>query len=77
VARKSWMQRLNLVPIGAGICDVLENVAIVALLARYPARLDGIVWFSTALTICKLCLFGVSLILVLLGVIGAVTRRGR
>jgi len=75
VAPESWMQRLNVVPIGAGVCDVLENLAIVSLLAGYPVRMSGVAWLSAALTMCKLCFLGASLALVVLGVIGAVARR--
>lgn len=75
VAPESWTQRLNLVPIGAGVCDVLENLAIVSLLTAYPARLRGIAWLSTALTISKFCFLGASLALVVLGASRAAITR--
>jgi len=75
VGTQSRLQKLNLVPLGAGLCDILENVSIVTLLGAYPLRLTAIAWLATLLTMSKVAFFGGSVALILLGVIKAATNR--
>jgi hypothetical protein len=65
---ESRMHKLNLLPLGAGAFDVLENISIVSLLAVYPHRVDVVAWLSTGFTMGKVCLLGASTILMVLAV---------
>jgi hypothetical protein len=62
----SMLQRLNVLPVGAGIFDLLENFSIVTLLAS---------WFSTVCTMGKISFLGVSTLLVLVGLVIAAVNR--
>jgi len=52
----------TLLPIAAGLCDVLENVLISSLLVRYPERLDTLAALSGDVTTAKHLLYAVSLL---------------
>jgi hypothetical protein len=67
----SKLQRLNLLPLGAGVFDLLENLSIVTMLAAYPTRLNPIAWLSTACTLGKMSLLGLSLLLIIFGLLKA------
>lgn len=64
---ESRLQRLNLLPLGAGLFDLLENLSIVTMLSAYPTRLTAVAWLSTICTLGKMSLLGLSLLLVLFG----------
>lgn len=74
---ESMMQRMNVLPIGAGLFDLLENISIVTLLATYPARLTGVAWLSTVCTMSKVSIIGASTLLILFAVIKAAANRFR
>ena len=67
----SKLQILNVVPVGAGLFDILENISIVILLLAYPAPPAVVAWISTVFTTSKTILLAVSALLILIGVIGA------
>jgi len=69
------LQILNVVPVGAGVFDVLENVSIVILLLAYPARPTVVAWLSTAFTMSKTFFLALSALLILIGVVGAALNR--
>lgn len=71
---ESKLQRLNVLPVGAGLCDLLENLCIVTLLAAYPARPAAVAWLSTICTVGKMGFLGLSTLLVLVGLIAAVVK---
>jgi hypothetical protein len=73
----SRMHKLNLLPLGAGAFDLLENIAIVTLLAVYPRRFDVVAWLSTGFTMGKGCLLGACIVLVVLGICGRAMKRFR
>jgi hypothetical protein len=66
---ESRIQKLNLLPLGAGLLDLLENVCIVTLLATYPAHADIVAWLATFSTMGKVSLLGLSTLLIVLGII--------
>jgi hypothetical protein len=65
----SQIQRMNLLPLGAGLLDLLENACIVALFAIYPAHADIVAWLATVSTMGKVSLLCLSTLLILLGMI--------
>jgi hypothetical protein len=71
----SKLQKLNVVPVGAGLFDLLENFSIVILLLAYPAQYTVVAWLSTVCTMSKIILLGVSILLILIGVVGAALKR--
>lgn len=68
------MQRLNLMPLGAGLFDYLENMAMITLLVRYPAHVDGVARIAGYFTVLKWAFTGISLVLLVLGLVAG---RGR
>ena len=71
----SKLQELNVLPAGAGLFDLLENLSIVTLLAVYPAQPAAVAWLSAVCTVSKISLLGVSALLVLVGLIKAAMNR--
>ncbi len=69
-----WPFGLNLLPLGAGLCDLLENLCIVTLLAVYPAQPAAVAWLSTICTLGKMGFLGVSALLIVVGLVAAVGR---
>jgi hypothetical protein len=49
----SRMQRLNVVPLGAFVFDMLENVCIVTMLSIHPAQPAALAWIATFITMIK------------------------
>ena len=72
---ESKLQRLNLLPVGAGLFDLLENISIVTMLAVYPARPVAVAWLSTLCTMAKVSLLAISILLILPGIIKAILSR--
>ena len=71
----SKLQKLNVLPVGAGLFDLLENISIVTLLTAYPAQLTIVAWLSTVCTMSKISFLGVSTLLILFGVVRAAMNR--
>lgn len=68
-------RRLNLVPLGAGLFDVFENISIVVLLLAYPAQPTAIAWVGTVCTMSKMSFFVASTGLILFGIVRAAMNR--
>lgn len=73
----SKWQRLNLVPIGAGLFDLLENLSIVILLWAYPSQLSAVAWVATFFTMSKMSLLLASVLLAIIGLIAYGMKRIR
>jgi hypothetical protein len=71
------LQRLNILPIGAGAFDLFENACIVTLMVRYPSQLTFVAWLSTVSTMSKVVILGVCMLLVLYGAIKAAANSFR
>jgi hypothetical protein len=69
-APESRLQKLNLVPLGAALFDLLENVCIFILFSIYPSKLNFVAWLATTGTMLKILCIYASFILVLIGLIG-------
>jgi len=71
------MRLLNIVPVGAGVFDLLENGCIAAMLTICPAKIAIIAWLSTVCTMGKWIFLGVSVLLTLVGILKAAMNRFR
>ena len=67
--------KLNVLPVGAGLFDILENICIVTLLAVYPAKPAVVAWVSTVCTMSKISFLGMSVLLILVGLVKAGMNR--
>lgn len=73
----SKLRKWNVLPIGAGLFDLLENASIVALLGTYPSRLTFVAWLGSLCTMSKVVILGVCTLLILFGTIMAATNKFR
>lgn len=73
-AGDSRWQGLNVLPFGALLFDLLENVCIVTMLTLYPATPAPLAWLATGLTMIKWSFAGITLLLVLVG-LGMALRK--
>jgi len=71
---ESRMQILNVVPFGAWLFDLLENLGIVGMLSIYPSTPAFLAWVTTVFTMTKWIFAGTSVILVAIGIIAAIIR---
>jgi len=71
----SKLQKLNVLPFGAGFFDLIENICIVTLLAVYPAQPSVVAWLSTVCTMSKMSFWGMSILLILVGLVKAAMNR--
>lgn len=74
---ESRLQILNVVPLGAAVFDLLENVSIVIMFSVHPAQPRIVAWLATTGTTLKYLFIYGSFVLVLVGLIGAAVRAGR
>ena len=72
---RSRLLKLNLVPLGAGCCDILENVCIAVMVSLYPSAAPGVSWLGTAFTMLKWLLLGASLVIVIGGAAAAIKAK--
>jgi hypothetical protein len=72
---ESSMQKLNVLPIGAAIFDLLENICIAIMLSVYPAQPTPVAWLSTMGTTTKYIFIYTSFLLVLVGLVKAAMNR--
>ena len=69
------LQKLNVLPVGAGLFDLFENICIVTLLTVYPAQPAVVAWLSTVCTMSKMSFLGVSSLLILVGLVKAAMNK--
>ncbi|HUX22447.1 MAG TPA: hypothetical protein VMW69_14510 [Spirochaetia bacterium] len=67
----------NLLPLAAGLSDILENLAIVVLLSVYPAKPVAVAIFGTLFSTLKMTFFGLSVIMLLVAAARAALNRFR
>ena len=72
---ESKLQRMNLLPLGAGLFDFLENISIVTMLSAYPAQPTVVAWLSTVFTLSKISFLAVSALLILFGLVKAAMNK--
>jgi hypothetical protein len=71
------MQKWNVAPVGAWLFDLLENIAIVTMLAIYPSQPVLLAWITMLLGLLKWVLVFWSIVLVLVGLVKAAMNRFR
>jgi hypothetical protein len=67
----SKIQRLNVMPMGMWLFDLLENLGIVTLLSTYPAQWTVVAWLTTIFTMVKWMFASASMLLILVGIVMA------
>jgi hypothetical protein len=72
---RSKLHKLNVLPVGAGLFDLLENICIVTLLTVYPAQPAVVASLSSVCTMSKVSLLGMSTVLILVGLVKAAMNR--
>ena len=73
----SKMQKWNVMPVGALLSDLMENIGIVTMLALYPSQSVLLAWLTMLLGLVKWALLCLSIGLVLLGLARAAMNRFR
>ena len=76
-AENSLMHKLNVVPFGAWLFDLLENIGIVSMLSVFPSTPAALAWTTTIFTMVKWIFAGASMILVVIGMIAAIASLFR
>jgi hypothetical protein len=71
-ASTSPVRKYNIMPLGAWFFDLLENIVIVILLSIFPAQPAGLAWLLVLLTTVKWVFAGVSILLILIGLVMAI-----
>ena len=74
---ESNMQKLNVLPIGAAVFDLVENICIVIMLWVHPVQPRIVAWLSTVGTTTKYFFIYGSFALALFGLIKAAMNRFR
>lgn len=74
-ASSSNMQKYNVVPFGAWLFDLLENICIITMLSIYPSTPPALAWISAVFTLVKWLFAGITVILILLGLVKAALNR--
>lgn len=70
-AANSPMQKWNVVPLGAWLFDLLENLSIVAMLSVYPSTPAALAWVAAIFTAIKWLFAGATIVLILMGLVMA------
>lgn len=73
----SRMHKYNVVPLGAWLFDLLENLGIVTMLSIYPSMHVWLAWVTAVFTLVKWLFAGASMILLLVGLVKAVMNGFR
>ncbi|MEW6404771.1 MAG: hypothetical protein AB1649_23485 [Chloroflexota bacterium] len=71
-AASSPMQKLNVIPFGAWLFDLLENIGIVSMISVYPSTPAALAWITTLFTMTKWLFVMAGMVLVLIGLVAAV-----
>jgi hypothetical protein len=74
---ESRAMRLNLVPLGGLLFDVLENLCFASMVAIFPAQPAGLAWVAASFTAIKWTFAGISGLLILVGIVAALLKRPR
>ena len=67
VTPESKLHKLCVVPLGAWLFDLLENITIILMISFHPARVIILPWLATAFTMMKWILALAAILLVLTG----------
>ncbi len=70
-APDSSIRKLNIMPLGAWFFDLIENICIVILVSVYPSQPAILAWLLIIFTTVKWLFAGLSILLILIGLIMA------
>jgi hypothetical protein len=76
-ARDSRMQKMNVIPLGAWLFDLLENLGIVTLLSIYPSTPAVLAWIAALFTLVKWLFAAATILLILIGLVMALKNGFR
>jgi hypothetical protein len=68
---ESSMQKLNVMPVGAWLFDLLENIGIVSMLGMYPSQPSALAWLTMLFGLVKWAFAIGSILLSLFGLVKA------
>ena len=74
-AANSSMRKWNVMPVGAWVFDMLENLNIVTLLTMHPAKPMMLGWTLFTFSSIKWLFAGASILLILLGLVMAIKNK--
>lgn len=74
-ASNSNLRKWNVAPVGAFVFDLLENATIVTLLSIFPSQPVILGWLLFVFTIVKWLFAGISILLILLGLVLAIKNK--
>lgn len=74
-ASNSTIQKYNVVPFGAWLFDLFENIGIVSMLSVFPSTPAALAWASTIFTLIKWLFVAFTVILLLIG-LGMAIKNG-
>ena len=74
-APHSPMQKLNVLPVGAWLFDLFENLGIATMLSVYPSTPALLAWGTALFTLMKWLFAGTAILLILLGLVMALKNR--
>ncbi|HCR72679.1 MAG TPA: hypothetical protein DIW23_14640, partial [Anaerolineae bacterium] len=74
-APNSNLRKWNVAPVGAFVFDLLENGTIVTLLSIFPSQPMILGWLLFIFTAVKWLFAGVSILLILLGLVLAIKNK--
>lgn len=67
------IQQFNVMPFGAWLFDLLENLGIVSMLSVFPATPAALAWLTTVFTMIKWTFAGLSILLMLIGIVATLS----
>jgi len=74
IAKGSKMQSLNVLPFGAWLFDLLENLSIVTMLSIYPSQPAILAWVGSVFTMVKWLFAGATIVLLVIGIVAAIRK---
>lgn len=69
------MHKFCLVPLLAGLSDYIENILILTMIHYFPKKLYNIAIMANAMTILKGIFTGVSILLIIAGLVGLIQKK--
>jgi hypothetical protein len=71
------MHKYNLIPFGGWLFDLLENICIIVMLSIHPSTPAALAWISAVFTLVKWLFAGITVILLLIGLVMAIKNGFR
>jgi len=71
-AGNSNMHKFNVMPFGAWLFDLFENIGIISMLSTFPSTPTLLAWISAIFTLVKWSFAGITIVLMLIGLVMAI-----